>query len=310
MFEYLGGALGRMPKVTTKFLFIGKMVWHFGGHKRKANALNKAGTHTSRKRRRTSTVTKAKYQAPTARNQRKQIISNAKAVAYLNKIVRANRIWCDWQYFGDHFAKIDPAGNYTAGWGAFALTDFSLWNPVLRTDDNVSDSSTTFVKRMQINMRYSLNASNLAQFSVFIVTLRRTSADYDPLTAAPATPTDYIVNSQDYNVRLNPAVFKVHYARQLTLTNNAFNSPIVAAETAGNPNTTWAKGQVNLQPKMKVRAPTGPTPKWKTLTAPEVPYYQRYFLLIYINQSSASGLDPNTGARLQFDQLSTTINAD
>lgn len=279
--------------------------------KRKANALTKAGTRASSKRRRTSNVTKVRFQAPTARHQRRQIMANAKDIGFLKRMVKNQRVWCDWQRTADFFAQIDNTGSFTTTWGIYPLTDFSSWTPVMRTDATVSRSSTTFVKRLQLNMRYSLNDSDFASFSVFIVTLRPQSATYNPVATLPVISTDYIANTQEYNVRLNPAVFKVHYARQLQLMNNGYGEPAITGDTSGNPKTTFAKGQVNLQPHLQVRAPFGtPASFWTQLSDQDLPYYQRYYLMIYCNQTNPAGATPQSGARLTYDLLATTINSD
>lgn len=288
----------------------------------KATGLNKAGTKARRRRPRASTVTKTKYQRPTAKNQKYQILSNAKKIAYLSKITKAQRLFCDWQFSSDIFGDIDPAGNFTTFWGIRSLMDFPSWRPVLRTSEAVEVAAKTYMSRMQLNMRYTLNAADWAQITIFIVTPRKYATSQTPLTVPPVKGQGYIENTQSFNPRLNPAMYKVHYCRNLTLTKNAFPTPAVGIVDVGNPSTTWAKGQINLPLKFTVRSPytlgyvpppappNAPDNEWKTLRDVNLPYYQRYFLMAYITQRAPQGTAVNGGARISYDMLSTTINFD
>jgi len=102
---------------------------------------NSLGKFTARRgRKRTSNVVKVKYEAPTAKNQRNQIMRNAKTLAKISKKVLSSRVFCDWQFVGQLYAKLD-AGNYTTTWGAFPLMDTNSWRAVLRMDENVAEGS-------------------------------------------------------------------------------------------------------------------------------------------------------------------------
>lgn len=278
--------------------------------KRKANTLSKFATSTAKRRKTVSNATKIKYQAPTARNQRSQIMHNARRVSALSKIVLRQRVWCDWQQQGTTYAAIDTSGSYTTTWGVVPLTNFTGWFSVLRADQNVVESSRTFVKRMSINLRYSLNASSWAQYNVFLVTLRRDAASEDPVATNPVKGPDYIESTEGFNIRLNPAKYKVHYARYLTLTENTLFTAPLATLTAGDPRTTYSKGQVTIQPKMGVRVPAGRTNSWKDIPFTDLPYYQKYFLMVYIVQGQQQGVTTDSGARFDYDMLATTINSD
>ncbi len=169
-----------------------------------------------RKRRRTANTTRIKYQAPTARNQRKQIMTNASAIRRLYQVAMPARIYCDWQYIGRVNAKIDPSGAYTTSWQAFPLMDIPNWRACLRQDLNVQDSSTTTINRLVVNLGYYLDLSNWCNFNMWIVTPRKDAADRDPTAdiAAGLTPVqyvDYIEGINAYNLRLNPALYKVHF---------------------------------------------------------------------------------------------------
>jgi len=296
--SFLALYIDNLPKHATCFYFLKETM-----PLTKANALGKAGTKRRSTRRRTSTSTKVRFQAPTARNQRRQIGANARDVAYLKKMVKDSRIWCDFQYKGDSYAVIDPAGNFTTSWSVV---------PLMRTDNIVERISSTYVSRMQLNLRYALQQSDYAQISLFIVTLRQQSASYNPEAVAPIANQDYILNNGDFNVRLNPSVWKCHYSRQVTMMANTYLEPSVPGTTAGDPKTTFNKGQINLKPKIKARAPFqgGLQSAWKNLDISQLPFYQRYYLIIHFNQRSAAGQGLQTGARVAWDLLATTINSD
>lgn len=280
------------------------------GKRPRAGTLQKAVSQP--KRRRTSNVTKVRFQRPTAKNQRRQIMSNARRLNTLSRIVYQSRVYCDWQAFDTMFANWDTGGNYSKTWGAWALSDFPSWNAVLRKDDNVLESSSTFLKRLQINFRYYLDAASYAQFNIFVVTLRKDAAAYNPVTniaggVFPVDGTDYVAGPSDFNIRLNPAKFKVHFARQITLTENTLLQDPLQARSAGNPYSTWKKGQFTMPVNSTYRVPAGTGNTWRNIPYTSQPYYQRYFLLALCVSGNAA--TAATGqAKFQWDSLATTIN--
>lgn len=264
----------------------------------------------SSRKRPTSVVTRARYQKPTAKNQRKQIMGNAMAIRAVKRILPPP-VYCDWQYGGTMYAQVDTtgAGAYTQTVLSRDLMSPQFWLARLRQDPNVADSSSTRVLRMGLNLRYALQESNYAQITAFVVTLRRNASNREPATLVDGE--DYILSpSQDFNPRLNPAVFKVHYVRNISLTQNNWLSPAVAtggADFAGNPQTTFRKGQVNLKLNLNLRQPNLGAP-WKQMTQGQLKPELRYSLLVFV---TAQGSNPNanTGARIDFDVLYTTLNA-
>lgn len=70
------------------------------------NRLSKKRAKT--KRRTTSVITRAKYQKPTAQNQKKQILSNAVAIRALRRIM-PTPVRTDWQYTGSLVADSPDA---------------------------------------------------------------------------------------------------------------------------------------------------------------------------------------------------------
>jgi len=275
-----------------------------------ANALK---NYTAKaKAKRTNNVTRARYQRPNAKNQQKQILANARVINRLNKAVFGNRVYCDWRYQGQMFADLDD-GNVTKTWFCIPLINFPAWDAVLRADQNVIVSSTTYVQRMQLNLRLFLQQADYAFFNIFVVTLRKDQSNRDtPASISagqdPVNTVDYITGPEGCNLRLNSAIWKVHYAKYRTLTETTLLEAAPSPPfTAGDPRTTYGKAQINIPLKMKVRNPTSGTP-WKSLNYMNLPYYQRYQLLVEIQQNALDSTAVNNGARLDWDALFTTIN--
>jgi len=277
-----------------------------------AVSTNNIGKFTAKKKKkRTANTTKIKYQRPIARNQRSQIMTNARVISKIYRAVMTKQVYTDYQYLGTLFAKLDQ-GNFTTSWGAWGLTNFPFWSAVLRQDSNVEESSSTFLKRLSLNFRYTLANSSWAQFNVWIVTPRKDASNLDPVASIgagqnPVIGDDFIEGPQGFNMRLNSAKYKVHFASYRTLTETTLFQGALPLAPAGNPNTTWSKGQANLQPKSNYRLPatTGP---WSTMTYMQQPYYSRYILLVSIVQNAPTQAQQNTGARFDFDQLGTCVN--
>lgn len=273
------------------------------------NTLNKKKDHV--RKRRTGVITRAKYQKPTADNQRKQIMGNAMAIRALKKLMPAP-IYTDWQYSSTLFAST-PDASFSETIAQAQLMSPSLWAAVLRQDVNVTEASSTLVKRMQINLRYTLQFSNWAQYTTFIVSIRPDAVDRVINATGLVDGQDYIKSvGQDFNVRLNPAVFKVHYVRNVSLTKNTWldNAAVVGqTAVAFNPETTMAKGQVNLDLNFNIKQPVRGT-SWTAMDQSQFGPSQRLFLLTFIVQQ-ADVVEPtnNAVARLDFDALYTCYNA-
>ncbi len=276
-------------------------------HRRPSTNASRLGKYTSSRRStrtRVPNVAKVRYQAPTARHQRSQILANARLLASHARQLRTHKIFTDWQNSGGITPLTSDA------WSVVKLTDFADWNSVLRQDPVVALKSHTFVARLQLNMRYNLNDADFLGLNVFVVTLRRNAASADPFTTPPVITRDWIEPSQaqGFNIRLNPAVYKVHFARYITLTKNALNIDQVATETAGNPYSTWKKGQINLPLRMSVTQPAlfAAAGAWTDLVFDDLPYYHKYYLMVYPTYT-ASGTGTLRPA-VSYDALATCIN--
>lgn len=270
----------------------------------RANSLKGTGRKTGRSRRRTSQISKVKYQRPTAANQKRQLLRNTRLLNKVAKIQADRRVYTDWQYGGTLNPTVSDA------WKVTPLTDFALWEPVLRQDEVSESSSSTYIRNMQLNLRFTLNEKDYAYISCFVVTMRRNSSGINPFTTPPAPIKHYITGTGvvGSNIRLNPAIYKVHWCKYMTLTKNSLLHASIAEDTVGNPNTTWRKVQVNLPLKMKVTNPSlfiTSEGAWTHIPYTNLPYYQRYFLMSYIHYSGSGDGVPVVG----YDALSTAINS-
>ena len=264
------------------------------------------------RKRRTSVVTRSKFQKPTARNQKSQIMDNAYAIRTLRRLV-GPAVYTDWQYSSGQSPLLSVAPNPYFGITSAELMSPNLWNGVLRQDDNVTDASSTLVKRMQINLRYSLGASNWCQITCFVVSIRKDAANRVINQAGLTAGEDYIFsqNAQDYNFnpRLNSNVFKVHYVRNISLTAGVWLENAVPAggtNFSGNPQTTFAKGQVNMNLNYRIRQSVQGL-QWRDMTQAQFAPSQRLFLLTFF-KGKTNEPDDNP-PRVDWDAQYTCYNA-
>lgn len=269
----------------------------------RSSSLKKYTARGAKRSRRVSTATKVRYQAPTARNQKSQILANARLASRNAAMLRTHKIYTDWQLSGSFLLT-------SFSWSVVKLCEFTDWTSVMRQDPVVAEKSHTFVKRMQLNMRYTLNEGDFLGLNVFVVTMRKNATNIDPFSIAPVFNRDWIEPSgaQGFNIRLNSAIYKVHYARYLTLTANTLGLSPITGDTVGDPNTTWAKGQINLPMNMSVTQPAlfgTDNGSWKNLGQEDLPYYHKYYLMIYPTFAGTGTVRP----AITYDCLSVCINS-
>jgi len=269
------------------------------------NALAKKKSST--RKRRTSVATRAKYLPKTARANRSLIRANASEIRAVRRLVPPP-IYTDWQYTSSY------APFTTAAPGAYfnilsaELMNPTLWDPVLRQDANVITASSTLVKRMQLNLRYSLGESDWCQITTFVVSLRKDAADRVVEQNLLIPGSDYIYSDQNYNPRLNSKVFKVHYVRNLSLMSNTWMQPqanVGGSTFSGNPFTTLGKGQLNVKLDHRIRQPNGNA--WGLMTQDQFPPAQRLYLLTFFKGSTQQPDDDP--ARVDWDAQYVCYNS-
>lgn len=161
-----------------------------------------------------------------------------------------------------------------------------------------------------MNLRYSLGESDWCQITTFVVALRRDAADRDITFSNLVAGDDYIFSGsqQEFNPRLNPAVFSVKYVRNISLMSNAWLVPKAEVGTsvfAGNPATTYAKGQVNMQLGYRIRQPLGTL--WRQMVQEQFQPTQRLYLISFFRGQTAEVDD--LAPRVDYDNLITCFNA-
>jgi len=276
--------------------------------------------HTARsKRRRSSTVTKAKFKPRTVRNNRKLIISNAKAISMLRKM-QGPPVYTDYQY-NNEFQIVSSPGVAQTDVFCDTLSSPVLWKQCLRTDDNVLDSSSTYWRNMTINVRVNLGFADYAQWSIFVITPRRDNNAFSFDPADFVEPRQYVLGPESMNPVLNSAQFKCHLVKHISLTNNAWKQQIAQfgpdsspTYAAGNPGTTFRKFAINIRCKARLRNPqvsAGPvgSNKWKDMVDDELPYYQRYHILAIVRSETTLNVAMGTPTcSCNWHQVNTCIN--
>jgi len=269
--------------------------------------LNLTANMPGTKRKYGKTVAKARYGSTSPAAQQRLILSNAKAIRSMQRMQQPS-VYCDWQLGGQFSAIGDEAGNFTQSVLAQDLMQTGAWLAVMRKDTNVAESSATLVKRLQLNMRMDLNGANYAQFSIFVVSLRDNAASLIPTSTSLTKSVDYIDSVQDFNVRLNPANFKIHFQKYVSLTAGGWLQPqtIAGGETFfGDPGTTFAKCQADMAPNVDLRNPTNT--RWDQLTSFQLKPADRRYLLVFITQQAPANPAPDVPS-LTYDLLCTTVN--
>jgi len=258
-------------------------------------------------RRRSSTLTKAKYKPKTAYANRSLIKSNALAIRSMKRML-PKLIYTDYQYT---FANAPAFPTSPASYQFITNNELmspNLWNAVLRKDDNAIESSQTLIKRMQMNLRFTLGENNWCQITTFVVTIRPDATNRVINTAGLVEGDDYIYSVDEFQPRLNSNVFKVHYRRHVTLMAGAFGQP--AFQSAGDTlvsqsTSTFKKGQVNLALNLKIRQPNGQT--WRDMDQSQFGPSRRYFQLTFFRGQATDATDaPPT---LESDILYTCVNS-
>lgn len=228
------------------------------------------------RRRRAGVLTRAKYQRPTARNQRAQIRSLAKIVAYNRKVIRNATSYTDWFHLGNNTS---PSGL----WFGTPLMSPQTWSAGNRQDADVIVSQNVFLRNMVFEASMNSNTKNQAvTIDMYIVTVRQNAANWQP----GAYPTGILSPDVEYtemgignSVALNSGIFKVLYNKQVKLfpRDNPEASEPDLLDYSGNPFATFRKVTVNLKLNMKIRSPAGIS--WKSLVMDALPPRQKIWLI-------------------------------
>lgn len=252
----------------------------------------------ARRRRRSNLSSRIKYQRPTGRNQKRQISSLARLAMRSSRILRAHRIFQDWNIEG----SINFAG---PGWTISPFMNPISWNACLRQDLTPLTQSGCFLREMQFSYFMANNTKQLpSTISLFLVTLRKQQTFNGTMTANE----EYITQGEANQPILNSGIFKVHWARthQIYPPTQAFSTGgTVEQGPSGNPQCQYKKGKTTLRLNFRLRSPSDIS--WKQLSQEDFPHYQSVYLLSFFQNEDQSTA---TNATMTFGLKYTTITQD
>lgn len=252
----------------------------------------------ARRRRRSSLMSRVRYQRGTARQQKSQIQSIARLSVRANRILNQHKIYQDWELqSGISFA--------IPGWTVTPFMNPIAWNACLRRDLTPLTQSGCFLRDMQFSYFMANNTKQLpSTISLFLVTLRRQQT----FAGIMSDTEEYITQGEANQPILNSGIFKCHWSRTHQVyppTQVVSNGGTPETVPSGNPQTQYKKGKTTLSLRYKVRSPSDLS--WKQLSQEDFPYYQRLYLLAFFQNEDASSA---TSAQLTYGLKYTTITQD
>ena len=222
------------------------------------------------KRRRTSVATRIRYQAPTRRNNRRNLHRVAKIALRNSRILNNNKVYTDW-FLNQQVTPSDGT------WYSQELTSPVSWTAGNRQDADFIVSQTAWLRNMVLEYYIaSQDRTADSSFDIYVVSLRNSAANWVPQTTPSGVWQDgveYTSAGNNNSAYVNSGIFKVHYNKQIRLAPKADSN----GDPTGNPWTTYKNQKVNLRLNMKLRAPTGLS--WKNLTQASLPPTQRLWLI-------------------------------
>lgn len=249
------------------------------------------GTYGNRRtvrRRRTGVAKKALWKKPTARNQRSQIYSNAKSIGRLYKRWSSMSVRHTYTE-GDLINLYDTDGSGVA-YQVIKLTNPLTWKAIFATTNTQGETSKTLLTRIAMSMRFQVHSQPApVVYNLFVVSLKRSAATLD--IAQLQNGTHYETGSAatlqgNVNVFLSPKVFRIHKWRKFTLARNPESSSQPTPPGTGFPPCSWKDIKCTLYPKTTLKSYDG---DWKTLEELDLPATQRKYVLIFYNNSYATG---------------------
>lgn len=252
----------------------------------------------ARRRRRSSLMSRIRYQRGTNRQQKSQIKSIARLSVRANRILNQHKIYQDWELSsGLQFA--------VPGWQVTPFMNPIAWNACLRQDLTPFTQSGCFLREMQFSYFMANNTKNLpSTISLFLVTLRKQQT----FAGVMADNQEYITQGEANQPILNSGIFKVHWARTHQVyppTQAVANAGTVQIVPSGNPQTQYKKGKTTLALRYNLRSPSDLS--WKQLSQEDFPHYQSLYLLAFFQNEDASAA---TSATMTYGLKYTTITQD
>lgn len=226
-----------------------------------------------RTRRRGSSVgTRARYQRPSAYNQRSQIRSLARQTAYNTRLLRSTLVHTDWY----RRSEANITNNNFLGETLSSMEDLQAVN---RQSVDVFTSQTVVIRNLIFEWSCTHgDVASPAEWTLFICTPRPNNADYTVGNPAITEGIDFANIGDGSAPIINSGQFKVLYMQHFR------TFPLQSGGvSSGNPNTSYRKGKVNLKLNYKIRSPTSSS--WKDLTDAELPTHQRLYFF-YRNRNT------------------------
>lgn len=240
-------------------------------------------------------VAKIKYSRPTARNQKRQILSNKSQITKLAKIVRQQRVYTDWFLTSNNIIP-------TSSWFIQPLTNPGDWRPALRTSLTVTDSVSTTLLSTQIYFAVYNNGPASAQCNVYLVSPAHESADRNPFVEGPIEKTEFMAsNDGSQCITLNRDVFKIRHHKSFLLTTVNPGEGLPAAPVLnfpGDPRTCYKKWSTSYRTNFRLMAPTGLVDpggqylpqKWRSMQIEQLPYHRRVYFMIHVVTANPGGV--------------------
>lgn len=251
----------------------------------------------TRRRRRSSLMSRIRHQPPRAQVQKRQITSLARLAMRSSRILAAHRIFQDW--------KFDGLTNYASnGWTVTPFMNPISWNACLRQDLTPLTQSGCFLRELQFSYFITNNTKTLpSTISLFLVTLR----SQQTFSGTMNLNEEYITNGDANQPTLNSGIFSCKWARtfQVFPANQATIGTSGQLLPTGNPNSQYKKGKTTLRLNFRLRSPSDLS--WKQLSQEDFPHYQSLYLLAFFQCEDA---DASNVASLSYGCKTTTITQD
>lgn len=254
-------------------------------------------------------VAKVKYQKPSARNQKAQILSNKLQLNKLARTMKRNVIYTDW-------ALTNNYGLISGEWFCQPLNSPGDWSPMLRTSASMQLSQSSFFESARVYFALYGTGIGTTHANLFIVSPASESADRNPFVSGPAIYKEYIASTDGAQcITLNRDVFKVHHHKSILLTtvDPGIGIPTTApVQFPGDPRTTYYKWGTGYKAGFKIAAPTGlmdtggvyQAQNWRTVQIEQLPYSRRFYFICLIKTDNPGG------AQLYWHQHVVMKNSD
>lgn len=250
-----------------------------------------AGTRRTqpRARRRTSIVTRARYNRG-AGAQSRQIQAIARMAVRNSQILGSQRTYTDYYLNGSTDITFT-----SSKWKVFSLMDPISWQQTLRRNSDADNAQNAYVRNMFFQYTASLfKLEQSASMTLMIVSIRPNAAAFVPSTASMNNGDEYQYMGAFQMPVLNSQLMKVKWSKTFILQTNGLDGPSVTQSNVlpvGDPSDSYARGSVNVDIKTTFRSPSrliAPAiepQSWSILNDRDLRPGQRMYLLSYFQSN-------------------------